>query len=123
MYRLDRSGRRRVTGLDRAITINISKKRKHDALIRAYKSMVQPENEEASASIRTKENEKKNKSPKKEGEKNEQTVQLKLFGEEFDEGNTHIKSKKLLSKFVDEISLSDIGTGYDLLKVLLKILS
>nr|WP_106779561.1 hypothetical protein [Lysinibacillus timonensis] len=108
IYHLDRSGTRTVIGLDRKITITISTKRKHDALIRAYKSMVLSENEET-MNVQVKKIKMKNKSPKKDGAVNEQFVQLKLFGGELDEGNTYFKGKKLLSKFVDAISTTDIG--------------
>lgn len=107
IYHLNRSGRRTVIGLTPGITLNISKNRIQDALTRAYKSMIQEEGSEtlsiSNAPV------KKNPSPKKDGEETDQSVQMKLFGGEFNEEDSHIKAKKLLSRWVHLISPNDIG--------------
>ncbi|MDM5334115.1 hypothetical protein QUF56_12830 [Ureibacillus composti] len=108
IYHLDRSGRRSVKGLNEYITMNIGSKRKQDALMRAYKSMVDPDSIEISDQTSV-QKPKHNKSPQKDGEDKEQSVQMKLFGGEMDEDRTVIKGKKLLSRFVNEIGPSDIG--------------
>jgi len=108
IYHLDRSGRRSVKGLNEYITMNIGSKRKQDALMRAYKSMVNPDSIEISDSTSF-QKQKLNKSPQKDGEDKEQSVQMKLFGGEMDEDRTVVKGKKLLSRFVNEIGPTDIG--------------
>lgn len=108
VYQLDRDDRRKVIKLGKAVTVNISNRRKQDALIRAYKSMILSEAEDSLAILANK-NVKKNKSTKKDGEIKEQTFQMTLFGGDLEEGNSLFKGKKLLSKFVDSISATDIG--------------
>ncbi|KGR78291.1 hypothetical protein [Ureibacillus manganicus] len=108
MYQLDRVETRTLIKLGKAVTVNISNRRKQDALVRAYKSMILSENEIPIA-VQENKNEIRKKSPKKDGQLTEQTVQMRLFGGEVDEGDTHFKGKKLLSKFVDAIIPTDIG--------------
>jgi len=108
-YQLDRSGSRFVTGFKETVKMNISHKRKYDALTRAYKTMIRAENIEPDNDIQLKQKEAKNRSPKKAGEQKDQSIQLNLFGGQIEEGHAHFKGKKLLSKFVDGVSLSDIG--------------
>lgn len=107
IYHMDRWGRRTVIGLTTGITLNISKTRIQDALTRAYKSMIQEEGTieiKATAGAVT-----KNYGTKKDAEDKEQSVQMKLFGGEFDEEDSHVKGKKLLSRWVHLISPKDIG--------------
>lgn len=107
-YHLDRSERRTVIGLNKGITMNISSKHKQEALLRAFKSMVQEEiNESINASGKSLN--KKNKSPQKESGEKEQSVQLKLTGGDFDEDNSNIRGKRILSRFVHLISPTDLG--------------
>ncbi|MFJ8235695.1 hypothetical protein ACIQ34_08100 [Ureibacillus sp. NPDC094379] len=108
IYHLDRSGRRSVRGLNQAMTMNIASKRKQNALLRAYKSMVDTDSSEIAFPTST-QKPKQNKSPQKDGGNKEQSVQIKLFGGEMDEKRSMVKGKKLLSRFVDEIGPSDIG--------------
>lgn len=108
MYHLDRSGRRSVTGFKQGITVNVSKKRKQEAVMRAYKSMLLLE-VDGTMNMSSKNRNKKNKSPKKAIADKRQSIQLRLFDGETDEEGSKIKSKKLISRFVDEIGPSDSG--------------
>lgn len=109
MYSLDRrTVKRNVLGRDQIITMNISKERKQNALVRAFNSMIQLENSDT-GNTEVKVKDKKNQSPKKEGEIKDQNVQMKLFGGELNDGDEQIKGKKLLSKFVNAISPTDLG--------------
>lgn len=108
MYSLDRTVKRNVLGQNQVITMNISKERKQNALVRAFNSMIQLGNRD-SENTEVKESDKKNQSPKKEGEIKDQNVQMKLFGGELNDGEEEIKGKKLLSKFVNAISPTDLG--------------
>lgn len=106
IYRLERTGRKFVLGHKNVITMNISNERKYNALTRAYKSMVQLDTDDSELN---KLKPTANQSPKKEGEIKDQTVQMKLFGGELNDGDEQLKGKKLLSKFVNAISSTDIG--------------
>ncbi|MBM7607510.1 hypothetical protein JOD29_000747 [Lysinibacillus composti] len=108
IYHLDRSGRRSVKGLNEYMTMNMGSKRKQNALMRAYKSMVDPDSIEISVPTSV-QKPKHNKSPQKDGEVKERSVQMKLFGGEMDEDGSVVKGKKLLSRFVNEIGPSDMG--------------
>lgn len=107
IYHLERSGKRTVIGLTTTITMNISNNRIQNALTRAFKTLTQEEaNEAIKASVSKV---KKNNSPTKDGEEKEQNIQMKLFGGELDEESSHMKGKKLLSRWVHHISPKDIG--------------
>ncbi len=108
MYHLDRTGTRTVFGFENSIKVNISNKRKQDALVRAFQSMTQSETVTSEEGQKNN-NEKKNISPKKDGKEKAKNIQLKLFGGEVEEAEIDIKGKKLLSKFVDIIGPTDIG--------------
>ncbi|QCR33056.1 hypothetical protein [Lysinibacillus sp. SGAir0095] len=106
-YNLEREGIRQIGGKDMEISVNISKRHKQNALMRAYKSMVMdeqniPKNEQDSAVI-------KKISQRKVKSNAFESAQMTLFGGTIAEDFSPVKGKKLLSRFVHEIGPADIG--------------
>ena len=106
-FNLERDGIRHIGSEDIKLEVNISKRHKQSALMRAYKSMVI--DEENAPQHEHKSSERKNISPRKVKTNAAETAQMTLFGGAIDEELAHIKGKKLLSRFVHEIGPSDIG--------------
>lgn len=104
-YHPNNSRNRTITRFGRGSN---SKNRKQEAVMRAYKSMLQLETNEP-VIINSKNKSKKNKNPRKTSNYQNDSIQMKLFDEEIDEKNSKVTSNKLLSRFVDEISEADIG--------------
>lgn len=106
-YNLVREGVRHNGSKDLKIAVNITKKHKQNALMRAYKSMIIEErnfpklDQNTSASI--------NVRPIRVKSKADEPAQMTLFGGAADEGFAKMKGKKLLSRFVHEIGPADLG--------------
>ncbi|MCM3389666.1 hypothetical protein [Ureibacillus chungkukjangi] len=106
-YNLERDGIQQIGSKDIKLEVNISKRHKQSALMRAYKSMMI---DEINGPILERNSEEiKNNSHRKVKTNASETAQMTLFGGAIDEDFTKTKGKKLLSRFVHEISPSDIG--------------
>lgn len=106
-YNLEREGIRHIGSKDIKLEVNISKRHKQTALMRAYKSMVIDQQndskfDENKSNI-------KNKSPRKIKTNAFESAQMTLFGGAVEEEFSQVRGKKLLSRFVHEIGPADIG--------------
>ncbi|MDI7740659.1 hypothetical protein QMK38_01485 [Lysinibacillus fusiformis] len=108
-YNLERDGVREIGSRDLQLAVNISKRHKQNALMRAYKSMVigdqnLPGLDQNSTDI-------KNNRARRVKTKANESAQMTLFGGAIDEELAKIKGRKLLSRFVHELGPSDIGNN------------
>ncbi|HWL11399.1 MAG TPA: hypothetical protein VNQ57_00305 [Ureibacillus sp.] len=107
-FNLEREGTRLTGSNTSNVAVNISKRHKQNALMRAYKTMVFNDAQlegrvEDAAKVE------RNRSPRKVKSSTFQSAQMTLFGGAIDEDLARVKGKKLLSRFVHEIGPSDIG--------------
>ena len=106
-FNLERDGIRHVGSENIKLEVNISKRHKQNALMRAYKSMII--DEQITPKFEQNSNAVKNSSPRKVKTNASEAAQMTLFGGTIDEEFAKTKGKKLLSRFVNEIGPTDIG--------------
>ncbi|MFC7684503.1 hypothetical protein [Ureibacillus sp. GCM10028918] len=106
-HNLERDGVRLIAGKHLKLAVNISKRHKQNALMRAYKSIAVDElNTKKFNHITSKP---ENTRPSKMKSKALESAQMTLFGGALDGEVAHFKGNKLYSRFVHEIGPSDVG--------------